>query len=163
ARRSGTDTLSGTGTLRVDAFDLARAVITDMTFTYTRVAVSGPGLSVDLSGTLRAQINIAANVQTVTENFVALDNMTKLRTKTENLVFVDVFTNVMAPSSFTETISGRVFDGVHGFVDVTTTVPFAFSTLEQNFPSSGQLVLRGASTTLRVTAVSALLLTVGLD
>src|SRR4029077_12689455 len=49
------------------------------------------------------------------------------------------------------------------FVDVTTTVPFAFSTLEQNFPSSGQLVLRGASTTLRVTAVSALLLPVGLD
>src|SRR5207248_1732539 len=151
-------------TLRIDAFDLINRLPTDVTLTYMRISFSGPDINVDLSGTLRVQVNIATNTETVTENFVTFDNVTKVMTKTENLVFVNVYTNILFPSSYTESISGRVFDSIHGYVDATTNAPLFFNTIDQSYPSAGQLTLRGAANkSLRLTAVTATILTVALD
>jgi len=82
-------------------------------------------------------------------------------TKTENFVFVNIQN---APSSFTSTVSGRVFDQVHGYVDITTVAPLAFGTLGQLFPDSGQIVLTGAgNSSIRATALSATLARLELD
>ncbi|MEK7768759.1 MAG: choice-of-anchor Q domain-containing protein, partial [Pseudomonadota bacterium] len=68
------------------------------------------------------------------------------------------------PSSYTETITGRMFDSVHGYVDVTTVVPLVFSSINQLFPGNGQLLFTGAaSARIRVTTLSAVLVKVELD
>jgi uncharacterized repeat protein (TIGR01451 family) len=154
--RIGADTVSGSATLRVDAFDLGLLAPTDFTISFTRLTLRGPGVSMDASGSLRSQTSFMTNSETVTENIVSLDNNTNKKSKTENLVFMNAYDNIFSPASFTATVSGRVFDHVHGYVDIATITPIAFATIGQLFPDSGQIVLTGAANRrIRATALSA--------
>lgn len=166
--RSGNDTLSGQATLRVDSFDLSNFVPTDSTFSFSRLLLRGPGVNVDVGGSLRSQLNIGTNTETLTENVVALDNNTGQITKAENLVFVNVYISILFPSSYTETITGRVFDSVHGFVDITTIFPLVFDTTNLFFPDSGRFLLMGApmgagNRSVLVTALSSTMVRLALD
>lgn len=162
--RTGTDTLNGAASMQVDAFDTGRGVVTDFTLTFTRVTFSGPGVNADVSGTLRSQIALATNTETLTENFVSQDNGTRIMTKTENMIVVNVYNNVVTPSSFSESVSGRVFDGIAGYVDLTTNIPLFFSTTTQSFPDTGQAVISGAGNSrIRFTAVSSTLAKLEVD
>ena len=155
------ETLSGQATLRIDAFDL---VATDFTFSFPRLRLRGTGLSVDIGGTLRTQLAIGSQTETITENLVSLDNLSGRMTKSENLVVVSVFDNLLAPSLITSSISGRIFDSVHGYVDVTTLLPIRFASVTQAFPGSGQVLLTGsANRSIRVTALSPALVKLELD
>jgi hypothetical protein len=159
ACRTGTDTVNGPASLKIDSAQ--NGVITDGTLTITRINFSGPGVNSDLTGTLRTQIDTSAQTQTLTENVITQDTSTGHQSKTENLVIFNKFDNVLAPTFFTEDIRGRVFDGVAGFVDVTTqTAPFTapwgplyFATSAQSFPDWGIIVLTGATNgSIRVTS-----------
>jgi len=164
ACRTGTDTLSGTATMRIDAFNTGFGIITDFTITYARVTFTSPGASADLSGTLRSQVTIATNTEILTENFITLNNSTGLMTKTENMQVVNVYNSMLSPSSFSESVSGRVFDSAAGYVDLTTTTPVFFSTLSQSFPDSGQVLISGAANSrIRLSALSAVLTKIDLD
>jgi len=154
ACRTGTDTLNGAATMRVDAFDTNYALITDFTITFSRLTVSGPGISQDLSGTLRSHIVIATRTETLTENFVTQDNNTRATTKTDNLVVVNVYDDLFNPHFFTETLSGRVFDGTSGYVEVSTPTPLFFSTATQSAPDSGQILISGAGSKALLPALS---------
>jgi uncharacterized repeat protein (TIGR01451 family) len=155
--RIGADTVSGSATLRVDVFDFGFFAPTDFTISFTRLTLRGPGVSMDASGSLRSQTSFMTNSETVTENIVSLDNNTNKKTKTENFVFMNAYDNIFSPASFTATVSGRVFDHVHGYVDITTITPIAFATIGQLFPDSGQIVLTGAGNRrIRATALSAI-------
>jgi hypothetical protein len=157
-------TLNGPATLRVDAFDLGFFVPTDFTISFVRLTLRGSGLSIDAGGSLRSQLNIGTNTETITANLVSLNNSTGEISKTENLVFVNVYNNFFSPSSITATVSGRVFDPVHGFVNIATTAPLFFGTVTQLFPDSGQILLTGAgNSSVRVTALSASLARLALD
>jgi hypothetical protein len=161
--RQGDDTLSGSATIRVDAFDRVASEITDGTFTFPRLTLRSSGSSADLSGSIRLQVNLASRTEAATANFVTQDGSGQML-KAENLVFTDVFDNISTPTSFVESISGRVFDGVHGFVDIVTNSPFVFGTLTQPFPGSGRITLTGANNAhIRVTAFSTQAVTLGLD
>jgi hypothetical protein len=84
--------------------------------------------------------------------------------KVENLVFSNVFDDMVSPSSFFESVSGRIFDATYGFVDIVTNTPLAFPTLTQTFPSSGQIVLTGAQNGhIRLTALSRTMAKIELD
>jgi uncharacterized repeat protein (TIGR01451 family) len=158
----GSDTLDGPATLRVDGFD--GVFLTDTTVSYTRIAIRGPGLSIDATGSLRTQLNVGANMETVTENLVTLNNLNGRTTKSENLVFTYTYDNLVAPSSFTALISGRIYHSVHGYVDVTTNAPLDFDSLSQLFPGSGQFTLIGAAgSAVRAIALSATLTRLELD
>ncbi len=146
-------TLNGPATLRVDVFDLGSLEPTDFTISFSRLTLRGPGVSIDAGGSLRAQLNIATDTETITASFVSLDNNTGEMAQAENLEIVNVYDNIFAPTSFTANISGRVFDQVHGYVDVTTTAPLFFGTLSQLFPDSGQILLTGSGSSIRVTAL----------
>jgi hypothetical protein len=157
-------TLNGPTTVRVDAFDLFNLIPTDLTISFVRLTLRGSGLSVDAGGSLRAQINIGANRETITANLVSLNNNTGEISKTESLVFVNVYNNFLFPTSFTANISGRVFDPVHGYVDITTTTLLVFSSLTQPFPNSGQVLLTGTGNRkIQATALSATLVRLELD
>ena len=162
--RTGADTVSGPATVRVDVFDFDFRAPTDFTVSFSRLSLRGPGISMDAGGSLRSQLNFGTSTETVTENLVSLNNNTGGMTKTENLVFVYAYNSIFSPSAFTANVSGRVFDQVHGYVDIATNAPLVFGTMGQLFPDSGQLLLTGAgSSHIRATALSTTMARLELD
>jgi uncharacterized repeat protein (TIGR01451 family) len=154
-------TLTGSATMRIDAFDPFFG-FTDFTISYTRLTLSG-SVAADLTGSVRSRLDIPTRSETITENVVVLFP-SGIMTKSENLVYVDVYNDLFSPTSYTESVSGRVFHSVHGWVDITTPVPLFFGTLTQSFPQNGQLVLTGAGGAgIWVTAFSTTLLSLALD
>ncbi len=156
----GTDTLDGTATLRVDAFGPGLGVPIDSTLSFARLTIRGPAASVDASGSLR--LLYTANTETLTLNLVTRDNIAARESKAENLVFIS---SVGSGSVFASvSVSGRVFDQVHGYVDVTTPIPLVFYTPSQAFADGGQIVLTGASNhRVRATALSSTVVRLELD
>lgn len=158
------ETLSGQGTLRVDAFDFGSLLATDFTSSFPRLALRGTGLSVDIGGTLRTQLAIGSQTETITGNLVSLDNLSGRMTKSENFVLVSVFDNLFAPSLITSSVSGRVFDSVDGYVDISTLMPLTFGDVNQLFPGAGQILLVGAGNrSIRVSALSLIRVRLDLD
>jgi hypothetical protein len=148
------DVLSGPARMIVDAAVLGPdgPSPTDFTLSFDRLTLRGVSGSFDLGGSVRSQHPPASN-ETTTLNIVSLDNGSALTSKTENLVLVDV--NDALGFGFTETVTGRVFDPVHGYVDVSTVEPLGFASDVQQFPNPGQLVLAGTSgKSIQVTALS---------
>src|SRR4051812_26173799 len=161
--RTGSDVVNGQATLDIVAYDKTFGLATDETLTFTRASFVGPGMNVDLSGSIRRQIDQTAKTYTYTENFVTVDNLSRLMTKTENLLITDTYIGLLG-GAYTEAIRGRVYDSVHGYADVTTTVPLSFGTLNPEYPSSGQIVLHGVnSRTAVLTALSETLFTLAVD
>jgi thrombospondin type 3 repeat protein len=161
----GTETLNGQATLRIDLFDAGISKVTDHTLDIASLAIRGPGVSQDVSGSRRVRLSGAGgNVETITENVTQRNNLTGKMTRTENFVTVNVYASLSGPSSVTQTVSGRVFVSVDGFIDVSTSVPLFFSALDQPFPDIGQILLVGSTNrAIRVTARSAVMVTLELD
>src|SRR5581483_4653434 len=129
-----------------------------------RLTLRGPGTDVGIGGSLRSQLSIGTNTETLTINLVTLDNSTRAMTKAENLVIVNVYGSLLFPSSFTETVNGRLFDSVHGFVDISTPTPLLFTGVTDELPSAGRIQLTGASNaSIRVRVVSNSLVLIEVD
>ncbi|HKA39561.1 MAG TPA: choice-of-anchor Q domain-containing protein, partial [Burkholderiales bacterium] len=158
------NTVNGQATIRVSMVNLAIQLPTDFTTSFSRLTIRGAGVSTDAGGSLRVQADLATSTETITENMVLLDNLTGQMTKSENLRFVNTYDNLFFPSFFTATVSGRIYDSVHGFVDVNTLMPILFPNVNQIFPSGGQVLLRGSGNrAVRVTALSSTTATFALD
>ena len=72
-----------------------------------------------------------------------------------NQVSVIDYDNIFSPSSFSETITGRIYDSTHGYVDFSTIVAIIFSTITQEYPDGGQLLLTGSlNSGIQVTVIS---------
>jgi hypothetical protein len=153
ACRTGTDTINGPASFAIKDFDQTNHIVTDGTLSFTRVNFTGPGIDSDLTGTLHIQVNVSSATQTLTQKFITKDNTTGRMTKTEDLAITNVFDDVTAPTFYTQSITGRVFDSVAGFVDVTTTTapftapwgPLYYATSTQAFPDWGIIDLTGAA------------------
>lgn len=158
------DTLDGQATLRIDAFDIGFLLPTDATYGFSRLSLRAAGLSVDLGGTLRVQLNIGASSETVTSNIVMRDNLAGVMSKTEGLVSSAVVDSIFFPQSSTQTVAGRVFHSLHGYVDVTTAAPLVYGALAQAFPGTGELRLGGAANArIRLSAVTSAVVALALD
>ncbi len=162
--QSGDTTLNGVATVNIYKFDFNYSIITDATFSFTLLTITSPGESASASGSFHNQLNITANTETMTINMVIRDNLTGEMMKDENLVIVDIYDSVVFPSSYTESVSGRVYDSIHGYIDLTTATPLVFSSINQIFPETGQLLFTGAAAaSIRVSALSAILIRLQLD
>ncbi len=157
-------TVNGPATMQVHVFDLGLFFPTDFTISFVRLTLRASGLSVDTGGSIRVQINVGTNTETVTVNMVELDNFTGETVKIENFAIVSVYDNILFPTTFTGSLTGRVFDYVYGYVDVTTATPFVFATLTQLFPNGGEILLTGSGGgTILVRALSATMVELELD
>lgn len=155
-------TINGAGTFRIDAFDFMSFTPADFTLSFPRLEFRTTGISRDVGGTLRVQVMGFTDI--MTESLVTLDNLTGRMTRTDSLVATSVYDNLFNPTSISTTIAGRYFDSVHGFVDVATSAPLNFGSLNDRFPRSGQLSLTGAGNrSVRATAVSSTVVALGLD
>ena len=164
--REGGDALNGSATMTItSALELLNGdlVFTNFTMTFGRMQMRG-SVNVDVGGSVHVVTDIPANQETITENIVALNVSTGRMTKSEGLVFIDRYDNVLNPTRYTESMSGRVFDSVHGSVTITTVTPLVFVTLAQPFPDSGQLRIVGAGNRrINLTANSATVAILALD
>lgn len=161
--------LNGQATYKVDAYNPGYDLDTDATFNFSTLQFKDTGIDVSLSGSMRSEVFIATNKEQITSNFVTNDNLSGKLAKIENLVLIADYAslfNLVNPSSFSLSItSGRIFDSTEGYVDITTTAPWFYATLTQDYPSSGgALVLTGASNVhIAVTPLSTTLVKVELD
>ena len=178
--RTGSDTINGPASLRIDAYDQTNKIITDGTLSFTRVRFTGPGFNSDLGGTLRTQVSGSAapwcrssgcGMETLTQDITVQDNTTMRMMRTENLRIVNSFESVTSPTFFTQSINGRVFDSIAGYVDVTTSTaahtdpwgPLYFSTHAQSFPDWGIINLAGATGRARITSFGIALAKIEVD
>lgn len=162
--RTGEAMLSGEATLLIVAYDLTYDIPTDATYSFTNLTLTIRGESYRMSGSVRDQQSIASNTETLTINMITQDELSDETIKDDNLVIIIVSDDILDPSSYTETLSGRVYDSEHGYVDVTTVSDIVFSSINQECPDSGQLRLDGAANaSIRVTAISAALIRLEVD
>jgi uncharacterized repeat protein (TIGR01451 family) len=147
--------LNGPATLRVDEAQVTFSVVpTDATLIFTRLTLRGVGVSVDVGGSLRTRLGNGNNTETIWTDMVSENNIAATTSK-ESLVYVNVYDNMFSPTSVTASISGRLFDHIHGYVDIATVTPLFFASLSQQFPGNGQLVLTGdGNRRIRATALS---------
>jgi hypothetical protein len=158
------ETINGQGSFRVDAVDFGQfpPVPSDFTISFPRLQLRAAGISRDVGGSLRVQL--AGLAETLTQNLVTLNNLTGRMTRTDNFVAVTTYDNLSSPTSISSTFAGRYFDSVHGFVVVTTSAPLTNTSLTEDFPRGGQLVLSGnANGKVRVSALSTNLAAIELD
>lgn len=160
ACRTGSDTLNGPASVRVNSYDQTNKLITDGVVSFTRVRFTGPGVNSDFTGTLASRVDVGNQTETLTQNLVTQDNSTQRMTRTQDLVVVNHFDSVTAPTFFTQSVNGRVFDSAAGFVDVTSTTapltapwgPLYFATRAQSFPDWGIIDVTGATGHVRITS-----------
>ena len=149
------ETLNGKSKFRIVAFDLDDFFIKEAVISFSNLKMKTPTLSVSLGGSIKTKTNVGKDTERLTINMSVQDETTGKVTLAVNLVVVDVYNDIYSPSSYTETIDGRLYDSEHGFVDVMTLIPFDFSTIIQQFPDSGRLLLAGSlNSTILVTVIS---------
>ena len=125
---------------------------TGSSLTFTTLSIQ------DVTGTTRMSGNINTVVsglsETLTMNFVVEDATGQA--KLEN--FVLTTNSDGAGAIVSESVSGRFYDSVDGYIDISTTAPLVYSPAGSLNPSSGgPLIATGANNTkLRMTPVDAL-------
>ncbi|WP_372742806.1 hypothetical protein [Neptunomonas sp.] len=142
----GNETLDGIVEAQINAFDNFSFIITDAIYRFSVLILTTPTFSVSLDGSIHSQLSFTGGQteQLTTDRLVARNNATGEMLMIRNQVNVLEYDNLLFPTIYTETITGRIFDSTHGFVDVTTLVPLNFSFITQDFPDAGQILLIGS-------------------
>jgi hypothetical protein len=140
------DLFNGSAKLTISAFDLGYLTFTDAVMEFVMLSASGVSGDTILSGSMRYQLDMAADTEGLTLDLVIQDNTADRAYKAENLVITTVYDDWLYPNSYNVTFKGRVYDSMHGYVDVVTLQPLAYSSILQPYPDQGgNLLLTGAS------------------
>jgi len=144
--REGNETIDGLISFQINSFDPVYLEITDGTMSFARITTSDADNSLSLSGSLRIQMNIPANSELLTIDMVARDNASNAMIKLESMRLALSYDDLFQPTTYSMLQTGRVYDSVHGYVDVTTTSPLLFSNVASEFPDQGgQLLISGVA------------------
>lgn len=138
----------GPSIVRYDAVDLATLLPTDFTMSFSplmTIISANPAFNMSVTGAIRMQINFSLNQEVLTANYVSKDNISGKLYQFDGFVVTNTYDNVVSPSSGAQAFVGRVYDSVHGYVDVTTPGPLMYSSTTLSFPDSGgPMLLDGA-------------------
>ncbi len=149
-------TYDGIVTFNVDGFNMTYGMITDGTMSFTLWTIKSADGNVSLSGSIRVQESIESSSDMLTVNMDGRDNNTSDTFRFQNFIVAFYYTNILSPTSESEAFSGRVYVGAYGYVDVTTTSQFVYSSYTQAYPDSGgPIVMVGAGNSkAAVTSIS---------
>lgn len=152
-------TYNGTGTFRVDYFDFSYLYPTDATMSFNLMSISSSEFNGSISGSIRMETLFGTNTIRMTLNYIAKDNSTNKMYKFENCLVTAVFDNIYLPSTLSITFNGspaRVYDSIHGYVDVVTLTPLLYSSVNLTYPDSDGLMLfyGQAPSSIRLTVLS---------
>jgi len=131
------------GTLSASAtVDLLSNATTAATVSFTAFTYTDPYTTVMMGGSFSETLNQTTSTRTFKANFVAQDSASGQQMKLQNYQIVQVlYPSWSTPTNYTVQLSGRIFDGAYGYVDVSTTSPLVFTTMLDPYPSSGGPVI----------------------
>ena len=148
----GNTIIDGEINLLIREFDRQYLIPVDFNYSFTALLFSVPGLSLTLDGAIDTFIDLNSKTEQLTiSRFLTINNISNEMTMLVNSVITLEVQDLVASSPSIETQYGRLFDSVHGYVDFTTTVPLVYTPGISKFPISGQALVRGGSTAIRVT------------
>ncbi len=149
-------TYDGIVTFNVNSFNIMYGRITDGTMSFTLWTIKSANGNVSLTGSIKVQESFQNNSDTLDVNMDGRDNNTSDTFRFQNFMVAFFYTNILNPSSETEALSGRVYVGAYGYVDVTTTSPLVYSSYTQDYPDSGgPIIMAGAGNSkAAVTSIS---------
>ena len=119
--------VTGAMTIRIDGWSMAYGLPTDATLTIPSLQFSAAGERLTIGGTVRDRLSIADRTETVVENLVAIDARSGTSIWWRDVGSTIVYAMLPSPSGSTRSVSGRVYDSVHGYVDVSTQTPASWS------------------------------------
>lgn len=132
----------------------------DMSASFDILTITGPDYKIGIGGDMRIKQNNFDGVQTISANLVIKDYDTGRMQKTQELILVTTHDFSSFPYQATETINGRIYDSIDGYLDIRTEQILIYENLEDSFAfdsyaSSGRLVFSGANgAKLRIVALS---------
>jgi hypothetical protein len=157
--------LAGSMTIRIDGIT-PTGVPTDATITFPRLQYVGPEGRATLGGRVHDRFDVATRTSTLVEDVVVRDDGTGTMTWSRDVTTVIVHP-YEAPTRWgsRETVTGRVYHSIDGYVDLSTPSPLTYRVSEQQVhPDSGQALLAGAGNAgIRVTALSERLARIEVD
>lgn len=140
--------LTGSMTIRIDETDAFQGP-TALALTFSSLRIVTPGGRLAMSGTVVSRLSIIDHTDTTQEDVVIVDEGTGVAQWRRDVRTVVAFRVQPYWLGSTRTVTGRIYDSVHGYVDVSTVVPASFSgadgPVRQIFPDVGQWRLTGAA------------------
>jgi hypothetical protein len=119
--------------------------VNSMTMTFNALTVSGGGTSISFGGSM-SMSNMLSNPVTMTMNMRMRDNGTGAVFWVNNYS-VSITTGTDANGDYEDIdLSGRFYDPVHGFVDLTTSTPLLVYDVDE-YPTQGELRFDGLGAT----------------
>jgi len=154
--RDGNETLDGKVSVKINAFDFGFLIPTDAIYSFSILTLTSSTFNVSVDGSIHSQISLSTQTELLTvSRLVGRNNATGEMLMINNQVSIIDYDNIFSPSSFSETIAGRIYDSTYGYVDFSTLFALNFSTLTQEFPDDGQLLVIGSSNSgIKVTVIS---------
>ncbi|MCG3113649.1 MAG: VCBS repeat-containing protein [Candidatus Manganitrophus sp. SB1] len=148
---------NGDATFQVDAVDPGTGIILDGTIQSTALRTEDSLSEVIFNGSIRSQVLLSDQREILIVNGIFKDSRSAKLFKLESVVIVFVYDDYLNPTRHTESISGRIYDSVEGYVNIATGSPLIFSNEGLNFPDDGGLlVIIGAEgSRARLLAISA--------
>lgn len=140
--------MNGTVSMSITTWDATNAVPLSSTITFSNIQITDvtSNMTNRMDGSFNLQISVGANTETITVNAVMEETHWGRQAKLQNFVMTNTYDNVIAPTTVSEVVTGRVFDGQEGYVDITTVAPMVTTNLTTDlYPSSGQIILSGAN------------------
>ena len=133
-------------------------------FRLSTVEVSSPQTSASLSGTIQTNFDFSANSERMTlSNFVVRDDSSGRMSMASSLIVALQYDTISSPNFVHQTlVSGRVFDSLHGYVDIVSEQPLLFNDIYDAFPADGAFRLLGIGS-VRVTALPDTLVRIEVD
>ncbi len=166
--------INGSATLRANAYNATIDEYTDVELIYDDLSFVGvdPADRIDwqIGANLRVEQLYTGDTspftQVATINLTLVENIGGASYKYDNYVTEVEFDQYLVPSTADVSVSGRLYHYIHGYVDVETTTPLHYSSVNPlRYPESGgPLIYTGElNKKIRLTPVSATLVNVSAD
>jgi uncharacterized repeat protein (TIGR01451 family) len=163
--REDGETLDGEISVQINAFDFGFFIPVDAIYSSSLITLTSSALNVSLSGSIHSRISLGSSTEHLEiTRIVARNNVTGEMIMITDQVSIVEYDNISLPSSLSENFSGRIYDSTYGYVDYTTVASVIFSSLAQDYPDGGQLLLTGSSSSgIQVSVISATHAAIDLD
>lgn len=145
--------LTGSMTVTLFAADPAVPELSKVALSMSNVSAVGGPINVTMAGDVAIVDNASDQTEATTYNITTLDNVNGRQMRLVNVKELDAPVANNSTGGFSSQLSGRIYDSIDGYVDISSVSPLVFADSSAQFPSSGGpvILLGAANTQLRIT------------
>lgn len=143
------DIYNGQLVVTVNSYDSLTDTITDSLMQFNNLSIASANEEYALQGSVHLNYETATLTETFIINIVGHYLRNDKWLKFDNYVERSVYDNLYFPTSMTQTVSGRIYFGSLGYIDLTQTTPYRYDYYNRfniDMPNAGgPLLISGAS------------------